>query len=175
MKNSTKNPVISEAEANAISVTFGSVLPLMPISMLNHEDVAKRSLENENSKENEVDKLAKRAVLTKRSAELLETQVAGRWANFGVPTTGLMYTPLPDDRGIQISLKNHRGEVVKCNLRNKFGKDNTNLASDIQTAMEIATLTNSNISFHTAPSGNWKSTEWFAQAYVTLTPKKVSK
>ena len=175
MKQSTKNPVISKDDAQLITKTFASIVPVLPISMLNPEDLAERMLENENSDANSVDKLQVRSLLTNRSAVLLEKQVEGRWFNFGAPTTNLMYTPLPGNRGIQISLKNHRGEVVKCNLTDKFNKSNVHLANDIQTAMEIATLTNRNVSFHTAPDGNWSSAEWFATIYATFSNKQESK
>jgi len=177
MKNATKNPVITTDDAKAISNTFGSVVPKMPISMLNHNDLALRQAENEASQDTDVNKLKIRIKLIDRSSELLKEDLKGNWHNFGVPTTNLMYEPLPGDRGIRISLKNHRSEIVKCNLSNgfKLKENNMFLAKDIETALEIGTLTNHNVSFHTAPSGDWSSSEWFSKIYVTLTAKKESK
>jgi len=177
MKNATINPVISKTEAKAISATFGSVVPTMPISMLNHNDLALRQAENEASQDTEVNKLKMRIKLIDRSSELLKEDLRANWHNFGVPTTNLMYEPLPGDRGIRIGLKNHRGEVVQCNLNNNFKlkENNMFLAKDIETALEIGTLTNHNVSFHTAPSGDWDSSKWFGKVYVTLTAKKEAK
>jgi len=69
-------------------------------------------------------------------------------------------------------MKNHREEVVKCNLVQLKREDNKHLAEYIQTALDIADRTNQIVKFHTSSFGQWSSTEWFNGAYVTLTPRK---
>jgi len=166
-----KNPVVNEKVADQITKTFVSALPKMPISMLSPKDLAVRMKENEESELDDVTKAKERLSLNKRTVLLEDRELnAGGWFNFGSPTAQMSYTPLPNNRGIQIALKNHRGEVVKCNLKNDGS--NMYIANDIQTAMDIAETTNQNISFHTSSFGKWNASEWFDQAYVTLTPKK---
>jgi len=178
MKNTTQNPVISKDDAKSITNTFVSALPTLPVTMLNPTDLAERMAENENSDKNDVDKLRERASLSARQTLLLDREVKGGWFNFGQPTTQMKLVPLVHSNGrikggIQVQLKNHREETVKMNI--KPNGSNMHMASDIQAALDIADLTNQNVSFHTSSFGNWNSSQWFDQAYVTFTANKSSK
>ena len=173
MKQSTKNPVISTDDAKSITNTFVSALPTLPVTMLNPNDLAIRMTENESSDKNDVDKLRERASLSARQTLLLDREVKGGWFNFGQPTTQMKLVPLTHNGSIQVQLKNHRDETVKMNL--KPNGANMHMANDIQTALDIAEVTNQNVSFHTSSFGNWNSSQWFDQAYVTFSAKKEAK
>ena len=170
MAKLAKNPVLPEDDAKVIKTTFASAVPELPNSMLSPKAVADAmSALEANTKLDEVTKKKRRYSLTKRDVLLQERDQAGKggWFNFGVPTTKLSLTPLSGGR-IQLSMKNHRDETVKCNLNDK----NMYLAYDIQTALDIGEATNQNVQFHTSAFGSWNASEWFDQAYVTFTAKK---
>jgi hypothetical protein len=170
MKQAVKNPVIPEDDAKVIKKTFISATPELPNSMMSPKAVADAmSALEADTKLDEVTYKKRRYSLTKRDALLQERDQVGRggWFNFGVPTTKLSLTPLSGGR-IQLSMKNHREETVKCNLKD----NNMYLAYDIQTALDIGEATNQNVQFHTSAFGSWNASEWFDQAYVTFTPKK---
>jgi len=168
MAKPATNPVIPEADAKVIKTTFKSAVPELPISMLGFDALAELSaaLESDKSIAEETRK-KRRFSLTKRDVLLQERDVKGGWYNFGVPTTKLNYTPLSGGR-IQISMKNHRDEVIKCNLNAK----NMYLAYDIEVALQIGEALNQNVHFHTSAFGTWSEKDWFDQAYVTFTDKK---
>lgn len=168
MAKTAKNPVIPEADAKVIKTTFASAVPELPNSLMSFDAIAEAGAALEaDTKIPEETRKKRRYSLTKRDVLLQERDVKGGWYNFGVPTTKLNYTPLSGGR-IQISMKNHRDEVIKCNLNAK----NMYLAHDIQIALDIGEATNQNVQFHTSAFGTWSEKDWFDQAYVTFTTKK---
>lgn len=174
MKNDTKNPVISKDDAKLIDKTFASVQPVLHANILNRKDATARLAEIEASDKNSADKAKARYPLSKRLNDLDVIDANDGWFDFGTPTTGLKYTSLNNERGIQISMKNHRDETIKCNL-NRLKEYNRNLPEYIETALQIAEATNQIAKFKTASFGAWSTGEWFATVAVTLVPRKESK
>lgn len=171
MKNSTKNPVISKDDAKLIDQTFASVQPVMPINLLNRKDLMDRMAELEATDKNVADKAKLRLPMSQRLKDLDRVDSEEGWFDFGAPTTNLQFTTLDNDRGIQMHMKNHRGQIVKCNI-DKLAPWNKSLPNHIETALQIAKATNQIAKFHTASFGKWSSEEWFATAYVTLVPRQ---
>ena len=168
MAKLAKNPVLPEDDAKVIKTTFSSAVQELPLSLMSPQAVAIAAAELEADKKlDEVTKKKRRYSLTKRDVLLQERDVKGGWFNFGVPTARLTYTPLSGGR-IQISMKNHRDETIKCNLNTK----NMYLAYDIEVALQRGEALNQNVHFHTSAFGTWSERDWFDQAYVTYTDKK---
>ena len=168
MAKTAKNPVIPEVDAKVIKTTFKSAVQELPTSLMSPKAVADASAALEADKKiDEVTRKKLRYSLSKRDVLLQERDVKGGWFNFGVPTTKLTYTPLSGGR-MQISMKNHRDETIKCNLNAK----NMYLAYDIQIALDRGEALNQNPHFHTSAFGTWSERDWFDQAYVTYSDKK---
>ena len=174
MKQAVKNPVVSKADAKIIQNTFVSATPKLPVSMMGFDDLATAMAENVTSDNSQVDKDRRRLTLSKRDVLLQDRALAGGWFNFGVPTSE-MKIEANDYGKLQIILKNHRDEVVKCNL-NTNGS-NHYIATDLKKAFQIGSLTGCNVHVFTSTRGpdKWKATEWFDQVYVTFTAKRESK